>query len=355
MENIKIGISVGDLNGIGLEVIIKTLKDGMLYKNFSPIIYGSPKVISYHKNITSVEDFPINLISSPEYAKMGAINVITCWQDNVNISLGIATEDSGRYSIISLFEATKDLKEGKIHALVTAPIQKQAVYGENFKFKGHTEYLAKELGSGYLMILASQDLRVAVATAHIALKDVAQSITKELLFEKIKMLNLSLQKDFGLERGKIAVLGLNPHAGDDGLIGEEDEKIIRPAIIELKNQGILVFGPYPADGFFGSGEYRKFDAVLAMYHDQGLVPFKTLAFNEGVNYTAGMPAVRTSPDHGTGYNIAGKNLADESSFRNALLMAYDIYRTRFNYTEDRKNPVIKKEQNYEDEIVRDDN
>ncbi len=355
MDTIRVGISIGDINGIGLEVIIKTLKDNLIFKNFAPIIYGSPKIVSYHKNITSVAEFPLNQIKSAEQAQKGVVNIITCWQENVNITIGMASSESGKYSVISLIEATKDLKEGLIDALVTAPIQKQSVYGEHFPFRGHTEYFAKEFDSAYLMLLTSQDLKVGVVTGHIPLKDVAKSITKELIIEKIRILHKALVRDFGLVKGKIAVLGLNPHSGDDGLIGEEDEKIIRPAIIELKNQGILVYGPYSSDGFFGSAQFKKFDAVLAMYHDQGLIPFKTLAFNEGVNYSAGLPFVRTSPDHGTGYDIAGKNIADEGSFRKALLMAFDIVRNRRTYDIDHKNPIVKKERNFEDEVVREDN
>lgn len=355
MEIIKIGISIGDINGIGLEVIIKTLKDNLIYKNFAPIIYGSPKVVSYHKNITSVADFPLNQIRSADQAQKGVVNIITCWQENVNITLGLASAESGKYSVISLVEATKDLKDGLIDGLVTAPIQKQSVYSNEFPYRGHTEYFAHEFNSANLMLLTSHDLKVGLVTGHIPLKDVSKTISKELIAEKVKILNKSLARDFGFEKGKIAVLGLNPHSGDDGLIGEEDEKIVRPAIIELKNQGILIYGPYSSDGFFGSGQFKKFDAILAMYHDQGLIPFKTLAFSEGVNYSAGMPFVRTSPDHGVGYDIAGKNLADERSFRNALLMAYDVVRNRKKYDIDHKNPIVKKERNFEDEVVREDN
>ena len=354
MDTIKIGISIGDINGIGLEVIIKTLKDNLLFKNFAPVIYGSPKIVSYHKNITSVPELNLNQIKSAEQAQKGVVNIITCWQENVNITLGAASAESGKYSVISLTEATKDPKAGLIDALVTAPIQKQSVYSDNFPYRGHTEYFAKEFDSSYLMLLTSQDLKVGVATGHIPLKDVSKSITKELIFEKVRILHRSLARDFGFEKGKIAVLGLNPHSGDDGLIGDEDEKIIRPAIIELKNQGVMVYGPYSSDGFFGSGQFKKFDAILAMYHDQGLIPFKTLAFNDGVNYSAGLPFVRTSPDHGTGYDIAGKNIADEGSFRKALLMAFDIVRNRKEYDKDHKNPIVKKERNFEDEIVKED-
>ena len=354
MGHIKIGISIGDINGIGLEVIIKTLSNPSVYKHFTPIIYGSPKVISYHKNIVGLEEFPFNNINNVEEALAGQINVIPCWQENTNISLGISTPESGKFSILSLQAATKDLMSKSIHALVTAPIQKQAVYSDTFPYRGHTEYFAKEFNSSYLMLLVHDNLRIGVVTGHIPLQEVSSKLSKELILEKIRIIDKALKRDFGLEKGRIAVLGLNPHAGDDGVIGKEEETIINPAIKEAKNAGILAFGPFPSDGFFGSGQHNKFDAILAMYHDQGLIPFKTLAFSEGINYSAGFPFVRTSPDHGTAYDIAGKNEADETSFRNALFLAYDIVKGRRTFDKDHSNPMIKKERNFEDEVVKEE-
>jgi 4-hydroxythreonine-4-phosphate dehydrogenase len=354
MANIKIGISIGDVNGIGLEVIIKTLANPAVFKHFTPIIYGSPKVVSYHKNIVGLEEFPLNIISTPQQAQQSIINIIPCWQENINISLGIVSQENSKYTIMSLTQATADLKNGFIHALVTAPINKQAVYSDDFPYRGHTEYFAKEFNSNYLMLMVHEDLKIGIVTGHVPLNEVAGKLTKELVLEKIKLLDNSLKKDFGFEKGKIAVLGLNPHAGDGGIIGKEEETIIGPAISEAKNKGIFAFGPYSSDGFFGTGQHRKFDAVLAMYHDQGLIPFKTLAFTEGVNYSAGMPFIRTSPDHGTGYDIAGKNEADETSFRNALFLAYDIIKARKSYEKDHINPIVKKERHFEDEVVKDE-
>lgn len=354
MAHIKIGISIGDINGIGLEVIIKTLSNPAVYKHFAPIIYGSPKVVSYHKNIVGLEEFPFTIIRNAAEAQVGQINIIPCWQENTNIALGTSTPESGKFSIISLQEATKDLKEKNIHALVTGPIHKQSVYSDDFPFRGHTEYFAKEFNTPYLMLLVHENLRIGVVTAHIPLNEVATKLSKQLILEKIKILDQSLKRDFGLEKGKIAVLGLNPHAGDGGIIGKEEETIITPAIKEAKNNGIMAFGPYPSDGFFGSGQHNKFDGILAMYHDQGLIPFKTLAFSEGINYSAGFPFIRTSPDHGTAYDIAGKNEADETSFRNALFLAYDIVKGRKSYDKDHSNPMIKKERNFEDEVVKEE-
>lgn len=354
MDTIKIGITIGDINGIGLEVILKTLKENLVYKDFAPIIYGSPKVVSYHKNIINIPELQVNQIKSADQAQKGLINLISCWQDNVNITLGTASEEAGKFAMISLTEATKELKSGLIDGIVTAPVNKQVIHSNEFPFIGHTEYFAKEFNARTLMLMVSPNISVGLVTDHISLKNVASALSKELIIEKIKILHKSLMRDFGYDKGKIAVLGLNPHAGDKGLIGEEELSIIRPAVAECKNQGIFVFGPYSADGFFGSAQFRKFEAVLAMYHDQGLIPFKTLAFTEGVNFTAGLPVVRTSPDHGVGYDIAGKNIADATSFRHALLMAYDVVRNRREYDQDHKNPIVKRAKNFEDEILRED-
>jgi len=334
-----IGITIGDLNGIGLEVILKTFQNEQLLNNCTPVIYGSSKVVSYHKNIVGIE-FAFNAIRSVDQATDDRVNVVNCWQDNVNISLGKATDHSGKYAYQSLEWAVKDLQAGLIDALVTAPINKEAMQMANFPFPGHTEYLTQALGAREsVMMLVHDELRVALATNHLPLRAVPAKITKELLLQKINLLHESLCMDFGIDRPTIAVLGLNPHAGDGGLLGMEEEQQIRPAVIEAKKGGKLVMGPFPADGFFGSGQYRKYDAILAMYHDQGLAPFKALSFGNGVNYTAGLSAVRTSPDHGTAYDLAGKNGADPTSFRNALFMAIDITRQRRDYKDMRANPL----------------
>lgn len=354
MAHIKIGISIGDINGIGLEVIIKTLANPAVYKHFAPIIYGSPKVVSYHKNIVGLEEFSLNIISTPQQAQQGVINIIPCWQENINITLGLASPENTKFTILSLTQATADLKNGLIHALVTAPINKHTVYSDSFPYRGHTEYFAKEFNSKYLMLMVHDELKIGVVTGHLPLNEVSSSLTKEIILDKIKLLDNCLKKDFGFEKGRIAVLGLNPHAGDGGVIGNEEETIIKPAISEAKAKGIMAFGPFSSDGFFGTNQYKKYDAVLAMYHDQGLIPFKTLAFTEGVNYSAGLPFIRTSPDHGTGYDIAGKNEADETSFRNSLFLAYDIIKSRKSFEKDHINPIVKKERHFEDEVVKEE-
>ncbi len=334
-----IGITIGDLNGIGLEVILKTFQNEQLLNNCTPVIYGSSKVVSYHKNIVGIE-FAFNAIRSVDQATDDRVNVVNCWQDNVNITLGKATEQGGKFAFQSLEWAVKDLQAGLIDALVTAPINKEAMQMANFPFPGHTEYLTQALGAREsVMMLVHDELRVALATNHLPLRAVPAKITKELLLQKINLLHESLCMDFGIDKPTIAVLGLNPHAGDGGLLGMEEEQLIRPAVVEAKKSGKLVMGPFPADGFFGSGQYRKYDAILAMYHDQGLAPFKALSFGNGVNYTAGLSAVRTSPDHGTAYDLAGKNGADPASFRKALFMAIDITRQRKDYKDMRANPL----------------
>ncbi len=343
-HKIKIGISVGDINGVGLEVILKTFADERLLNYCTPIIYGSAKVVAYHKNIVNLNKFSFHNIQAAEYAKRDRVNVITCWEETVNIALGKMTKESGEYAYKSLQAVMHDLKENKIDALVTAPINKKAMQGAGFDFPGHTEYIASQFTDGRnLMLMVNDDLRVGLVTNHVPLRDVAGAITREVVSKKIQIFNETLKIDFGKERPTIAVLGLNPHAGDDGVLGQEEEKIIRPAIIEAKKKGIMVFGCYPADGFFGSGNYTKFDGILAMYHDQGLVPFKALSFGDGVNYTAGLPVVRTSPDHGTAYDIAGQNAANPASFRKALFLAMDIAKNRRNFTEMRANPLKKTE------------
>lgn len=358
MEKKKIGISIGDVNGVGLEVILKTLANKKITEMCTPIIYGSSKVVSYHKNIVGLDGFHFQSINSGQKVYNGKVNVVNCWTENVNISLGSPSENGGKYAIKSLAAATQDLIEGHVDALVTAPIHKKGMQEAGFEFPGHTEYLTKESGSNQsLMLMVNSGLRVGVVTNHLPLKDIAAKITKERITSKLQILNKTLKKDFGIERPSIAVLGLNPHAGDEGMLGEEEEKIIRPVIIESKKKGLIVNGPFPADGFFGSGQYRKFDAILAMYHDQGLVPFKALSFGEGVNYTAGLSIVRTSPDHGTAFDIAGQNIASPDSFRRALFLAIDISTQRKNFEEMHTNPVKSRSNKYtqgEDEVLKEE-
>lgn len=348
MSNIKIGISIGDMNGVGLEVVLKSFSDSRMLNMMTPVIYGSSKVVAYHKNIVNKE-LRFMTVDSVDKVKEGAINVINCWTENANIEIGKATEDGGKYAKISLEAATKDVLEGKLHALVTAPINKNAMKMAGFEYPGHTEYITETSGKEEsLMFMVSDDIKVALVTNHLQLKEVAEKVTKKLILKKIRLLNESLVTDFGIERPIIAVLGLNPHAGDEGALGNEEQEIIRPAIIEAKKNGLLAVGPFAADSFFGSSAYKKYDAVLAMYHDQGLVAFKTLAFGGGVNFTAGLNIVRTSPDHGTAFDIAGKGVADPSSFRQALFIARAIAKNRVNYTERHQSAVEKHEQPIED-------
>ncbi|WP_129716124.1 4-hydroxythreonine-4-phosphate dehydrogenase PdxA [Pedobacter sp. SYP-B3415] len=328
-NKVKIGISIGDVNGIGLEVIIKTMANSHILNYCIPIVYGHTKVASFHRKATGVSDFSFQVIPSAAQANPTKANMINCWEEDVRIELGSANETGGKYAFLSLERATQDLIDGEIDALVTAPINKHNIQSENFRFPGHTEYLQEKSGSSdVLMFLLSDDLKVGVVTGHIPVQEVAGKISKEGILRKLKLMNESLKKDFWIGKPKIAVLGLNPHAGDNGLLGKEEIDIISPAIQEAFDKGIMAFGPYPADGFFGKGSFRQFDAVLAMYHDQGLIPFKTLAFSTGVNYTAGLKVVRTSPDHGTGYDIAGKGIADPASFTEALFSAIHIVKNR---------------------------
>ncbi len=335
-----IGITFGDINSIAPEIVIKTLSDLRICDYCTPIIYGSPKVIGFWKKIIGMPEFFVNIIKSPDQVNTKKINLIACWEEEVEIKVGEANEIGGKYAFKSLEVATQDLKEGKIDGLVTAPLNKNLVNSELLPFKGHTEYLAQELNNhNYLMFLVCEDLKIGLVTGHVPLKDVASKLSTELILSKIKTMNQSLKNDFNCPKPKIAVLGLNPHAGDDGLIGVEEKNIIIPAINAAQTEGIMAYGPYPSDGFFGSKQYEKFDGVMAMYHDQGLIPFKYFAFTDGVNYTAGLSAVRTSPDHGTAYDIAGKNKADESSLRNALYLALDIIARRTDNKELRANPL----------------
>lgn len=330
MSNLlKIGISIGDVNGIGLEVIIKTLAEAEVYKYCTPIVYGHTKVASFHRKTIGLQEFIFQVINNADQAHEGKPNMINCWEEDVKIDLGLANEIGGKYAFLSLQKATEDLVAGKIDALVTAPINKHNIQNEVFKFAGHTEYVQAMSGAAdSLMFLISNELKVGVVTGHTPVKDIAANITQEAILSKLRMMHNSLKNDFWVEKPKIAILGLNPHAGDNGLLGNEELEIIIPTIEIAKKEGIFAYGPYPADGFFGNHGFSKFDAVLAMYHDQGLIPFKSLTFHHGVNFTAGLPVVRTSPDHGTGYDIAGKNCASASSFRDALYEAVHITKRR---------------------------
>jgi 4-hydroxythreonine-4-phosphate dehydrogenase len=354
----KIGITIGEINGIGAEVILKALTNNQLVKMFTPVIYGSSKILSYYKNTIEELNFHYQQITDPTKAQYGKINVINCWEEQVTINPGKASAEGGKYAFLALERATKDLQDNLIDALVTSPINKESMKLNNFSFPGHTEYLENILGSTSLMMMVSQDLKVGLVTNHLPIHEVAKKITKELIIKKINILNESLIKDFDKERPTIAVLGLNPHAGDNGAIGEEEERIIKPAIIEAKKSGIMVFGPYSADGFFGSGQFKKVDAILAMYHDQGLIPFKALTFGSGVNFTAGLSYVRTSPDHGTGFDIVAKNLANPDSMRAAIFNAIEISKNRKQYADDRKNRLQKRVKGAyveeEDEIIVED-
>ncbi len=341
MENIIIGITQGDINGIGYEVILKSFTDTRILDSFTPVIYGSTKITAFYKKQLELNDINLNNIKSIEHVVHKRINIINCVDDELKVELGKSTKEAGKAAYQSLKVAVDDLKNNKINALVTAPINKDNIQSEEFQFAGHTEFLGEnfEGKEKTLMMLVSGKLRIAVATGHIPLKDVAQKLTTEKIVEKLEIMNTSLKKDFRIIKPRIAVLGLNPHSGDNGLIGKEEQEIIIPAIKKAEEKGILCFGTYPSDGFFGSRQYLDFDGILAMYHDQGLIPFKTLAMDNGVNYTAGLSIVRTSPDHGTAYDIAGKNIASKTSFLEALYLACDIFRNRKIEEEINKNPL----------------
>ncbi len=339
-NNITIGITCGDINGIGLETVLKALLVKKVAQSYRLVIYGNTKVVAYHKNIITPENIQFYTLQRPEEAQPARINIINCWTDNVNITLGKPTEVSGRCAYLALERAANDLKAGHIDALVTAPIHKKAMQMAGFPFVGHTEYLTQVFGvQESLMLLLSDTLRVGLVTEHLPLRAVPDVLSEQKILRKLRILSETLKVDFAINKPTIAVLGLNPHAGDQGTIGDEEEKIIHPAIEQAKESGILAYGPFSADSFFGSGLFQKFDAVLAMYHDQGLAPFKTLSFGEGVNYTAGLPAVRTSPDHGTGYDLAGRGVANETSFIRALFCAIDIVCNRNEYIEMHANSL----------------
>ncbi len=326
-RKIVVGISVGDTNGIGIEVILKTFEDKRMLDFCTPVIFGSTKMLSFHKKQLNSETY-INGIMSINQAVDGKINLLNIWREEIPINLGTPTKISGEYALKSLEAAVNHLKKNKIDVLVTAPINKQNIQSDSFDFPGHTEFLENQLEGESLMILISEELRVGLITGHIPVSKISKNITPELIKKKVSIMNKALVEDFGIMKPKIAILGLNPHCGDNGVIGKEDDEIIRPTIAEIRESRELVFGPYAADGFFGSSTYKQFDGILAMYHDQGLAPFKALSFGNGVNYTAGLSKIRTSPDHGTAYEIAGKNAADPSSFKEALFSAIDIFKKR---------------------------
>jgi 4-hydroxythreonine-4-phosphate dehydrogenase len=339
-KTIIAGISQGDINGIGYEVIIKALLDNTINDICVPVVYGSPKVAAYHRKALNINNFSFNNIRSAEEANPKKANLINCLDDNIRVELGKSTPQGGEAAFISLEKAVGDLTNGKIDLLVTAPIDKKNIQSDSFQFNGHTEYLKSKTGADdVLMFMISESMRIGIATGHVPLSKVPEMITAELLLRKIRLINQSLILDFGIRRPRIAVLGLNPHAGDNSLLGKEEGEIIIPAIQQALKENLLVFGPFPADGFFGAGSFTKFDGILAMYHDQGLTPFKALSFDTGVNFTAGLPFVRTSPVHGTAFQIAGKGEASESSFRQAIYLACDIFRNRKMYSEISRSPL----------------
>lgn len=333
-----VGISIGDINGIGAEVTMKALMDNRIQKLVTPVIYAHGKAITFYRKQLEMDDFNFMQIRSVDEIHHKKINLINVVEDSPEVIPGVETQEAGKMALAALNHAIEDLKAGKIEALVTAPLNKNNINSGDLKFVGHTEYLTAAFDTKEsLMFLVADDIRVGIVTGHIPLKDVAQNVTPNNIKSKLNLMLKSLTDDFGIAKPRIAVLGLNPHAGEDGLLGDEEINIIQPVIREFKDKGHLVFGPYPADGFFGMMHQKKFDGVLAMYHDQGLIPFKSIAFETGVNFTAGLPIVRTSPDHGTAYNIAGKNVADEGSMRAAILQAYDVIRNRGNWEEEEDN------------------
>ena len=341
VNKIIVGISLGDLNGIGVEVILKTFEDNRMLDFCTPVIFGSSKIISFHKKALN-NSIQINEITSIDEINHAKLNLLNIWNEDVEVEIGKASKVSGEYAAKSLEHSVDQLKKNKIDVLLTAPINKETIQSETFCFPGHTEFLEEKLDGKSLMILMTNELRIGLITGHIPIAKVAGTISPELITEKVEIMHQSLRQDFGINKPKIAVLGLNPHCGDKGVIGKEEDLIIKPTIDHIKENGKLVYGPYSADGFFGSKTYEKFDGILAMYHDQGLAPFKALSFGNGVNYTAGLSEIRTSPDHGTGFDIAGKNIADPSSFKAALFTAIDVFKSRKEYKELTKNPLKSK-------------
>ena len=341
-RKIRVAITQGDTNGVGYEVILKVFSDPNILELCTPIIYGSPKIASYHRKALNLE-VPYTIINHAEEARDGRVNLLACFDDEIKIEMGQPSQEAGAAALKALDRAMTDYRSELYDVLVTAPINKATIQSPGFHFPGHTEYIETSVGEGQkaLMILMNETLRVALVTTHLPIKDIAKAITKDGIIEKATIFHKALKRDFRISSPRIAVLSLNPHAGDNGLLGSEEKDIILPAIEELADKGIQTFGPFAADGFFGSGAYDHFDGVLAMYHDQGLAPFKTIALESGVNYTAGLPIVRTSPDHGTAYDIAGKGVADENSMRQAIFTAIDVFRNRKFYDEPLQNPLPK--------------
>ena len=340
-EKIIVGISLGDINGIGIEVILKTFEDKRMLEFCTPVIFGSTKVISYHKKALN-NSTNIHGINSINQITHGKVNLMNIWKEEVPINIGVSTETSGSFALKSLTSAVNSLKKGEVDVLLTAPINKENIQSDKFDFPGHTEFLENELEGNSLIILLTNELRIGLITGHIPISKVSESISSELILQKVETMHKSLKEDFGISKPKIAILGLNPHCGDKGVIGKEDDEIIRPTITKIKETGKLIYGPYAADGFFGSKTHKQFDGVLAMYHDQGLAPFKALSFGNGVNFTAGLSKIRTSPDHGTGFDIAGKNIANSDSFKEALFTSLKIFKHRKEYKQLTKNTLVSK-------------
>jgi len=335
---IKVGITHGDFNGISYEIILKIFQDTRIFELFTPVLYGSSKIASYYRKALNLSAIPYNNIRRPDQISSKKLNIVNCHDEEVKIEIGKLSPKAGELALAALELAIKDIRNNNIDVLVTAPINKQNIQSDSFSFPGHTEYLAsKANASGFLMMMVSETLKIGFVTGHTPIKDIR--ISSSTILEKIEILNQSLKNDFSIIRPKIAVLGLNPHAGDNGLIGEEDNMVIAPAIEEAKNNNIMAFGPFSADGFFGSGNFAKFDGILAMYHDQGMIPFKIISFDQGANFTAGLPFVRTSPAHGTAFDIAGKNLASPDSLSKAIYLALDIFRNRAMNKELNANPL----------------
>ena len=332
-EKIKLAITHGDINGVGYEVILKTFADSRMLEQCTPVLYGSSKIATYHKNLLAQNDLTFVNARDAKSLQHNKFNIINITNDEVKIDIGKSTEIAGQLSSLALERACDDLQKGNVDVLVTAPINKKNIQSKVFDFPGHTEYLSQKFGTKSLMMMVCDRIRIGIVTNHLPLREVPNAITKDLLFEKIGIMHASLKRDFGITRPKIAVLALNPHAGDNGVIGDEDQRVVAPAIQDAINKNMLVYGPYPSDGFFGSSEFKDFDGVLALYHDQGLIPFKLMSFTEGVNFTAGLPYIRTSPAHGTAYEIAGKDMASEQSFRSAVYLACNILRNRKEYDE----------------------
>ena len=341
-KKIRVAITQGDTNGVGYEVILKVFQDSAILELCTPIIYGSPKIAAYHKKILNIET-PFNIINKAEDARDGRVNLLACHDDETKVELGQPTTEAGQAAFCALDRAMTDYRKGLYDVLVTAPINKATIQNPGFQFHGHTEYIETSLGEGKkaLMILMNDVLRVALVTTHLPIKDIAKAITKEAIIEKATIFHQSLRRDFRISCPRIAVLSLNPHAGDNGLLGAEEKEIIQPAIEQLAENGIQAFGPYPADGFFGSGNFNYFDGVLAMYHDQGQTPFKAVAYENGVRFTTGLDLIRTAPAHGVNYAAAGKNITDEQSLRNAIYVAIDVWRNRQNYDKPYENPLPK--------------